>query len=68
MTRLPEGTIIVKRGISLLEEEILRLEIEMVERGHLDIYDTLGYDTERNLVIFYGEEEEEDNEIEKRKR
>lgn len=41
MTRFPEGIIIIQSGVLLLEEEILRLEIKMVEKGHLDIYDAL---------------------------
>lgn len=54
MNRLPDKTIIIQSGIILSDEDILRLEIEMVDRGHLNVYDTLGYDENRNLVVCYG--------------
>lgn len=35
MIILPEKIVIIGSGINLLEEEVLRLEIEMIEKGHM---------------------------------
>ena len=51
MTRFSDGTIVVGKGIKLTEEEILRLEIEMIELGRLLKTDRLEYYNIGNLVV-----------------
>ena len=41
MTRFKERTVIVGKGIELTEEEILRLEIELIQIGRLEETDYL---------------------------
>ena len=53
MSRFKENTIIIGKGIHLTEEEILRLEIEMINLGRIIETDKLGHDSEGNLVVIY---------------
>ena len=45
MTRFTEGTIIIGNGIELTEDEIPRLEIELIELGRILDTDKLDYDS-----------------------
>ena len=53
MNRFKENTIIVGKDIDLIEDEILRLEIEMINLGRIIETDKLGHDSEGNLVVIY---------------
>ena len=53
MNRLKEGTVIVGRGIELMEEEILRLEIELIQLGRLEHTDQLEYNSFKDLIVKY---------------
>ena len=53
MNRFKEGTIVIGKGIDLTEDEILRLEIEMIELERLLDIDRLDYDAIGNLVVKY---------------
>ena len=53
MTSFCEGTIVVGKRIELREDEILRLEIEMIEMGRLLETNKLEYDNIGNLVVRY---------------
>lgn len=54
MTRLAKATVIIWINIELFEEEILRLEIEMIEKGHMLEIDKLGYNDNNELIVLYG--------------
>ena len=43
MNRFEENIIIIVKGVELIEDEILRLEIEMIELGRLIEIDKLEY-------------------------
>ena len=53
MNRFKEGTIIIGSGIELTEEEILRLEIELIELWRLEDTDQLEYNSSKDLVVKY---------------
>ena len=53
MNRFEKGTIVIGKGIELTEDEILRLEIEMIKFERLLDTDRLGYDPIGNLVVKY---------------
>ena len=53
MNRFEENTVIVGQGINLTEEEILRLEIELIELGRLSETDRLEYNDKGQLVVIY---------------
>ena len=53
MTRFIEGTIIIREGIEVTEDEILRLEIELIELGRISNTDELDYDSSGNLIGGY---------------
>ena len=45
--------IILGKGIELIENEILRLEIELIELGRLEDTKRLEYNSSRDLVVKY---------------
>ena len=53
MNRFKEGTIIIGKGIELTEEEILRLEIELIQLGRLEDTDWLEYNSSKKLIVKY---------------
>ena len=53
MTRFTEGTIIIGNWIELIEDEIPRLEIELIELGRILDTDDLDYDGSWNFVVIY---------------
>ena len=53
MIRFEEGTIIIGKGIELTEEEILRLEDELIQIGRLEETDYLEYNLLRELIVKY---------------
>ena len=53
MNRFEENTIVIGKGVNLTEEEILRLEIEMIEFGRLIETDKLEYNDKGQLVVVY---------------
>ena len=53
MTRFEESTIVIGKWIELTEDEIPRLEIEMIELGRLLETNILDYDSSGNLVVKY---------------
>ena len=53
MNRFKEGTIIVGRGIELTEEEILKLEIELIQLGRLEDTSQLEYNSLKDLIVKY---------------
>ena len=53
MTRFAERTIIIGKGIELTEDEILRLEIELIELGRIMDTDELDYDSSGKFIIVY---------------
>ena len=53
MNRYKENTIIIRKGVELTEDEILRLEIEMIDLGRIIETDNLKYDDKGNLVVVY---------------
>ena len=53
MNRFEENTVIIGQGINLTEEEILRLEIELIELGRLRETDRLEYNDKGQLVVIY---------------
>ena len=53
MNIFKEGTIIVGRRIELTEEEILRLEIELIQLGRLEDIDWLEYNSFIDLIGKY---------------
>ena len=53
MARFTEGTIIIGKGIELPEDEIPRLEIELIELGWILDTDELDYDSSGNFIVVY---------------
>ena len=53
MNRFEKGTIVIGKGIELTEDEILRLEIELIELERLLDTDQLEYDSLGNLIVRY---------------
>ena len=53
MTRFREEMIIIGKRIELTEDEILRLEIELIELGRILDTDKLDYDSSGNLIVVY---------------
>ena len=53
MNRFKENTIIIGKGVELIEDEILRLEIEIIDLERIIETDKLEYDDRRNLVVVY---------------
>ena len=53
MTRFTEGTIIIGKRIKLTENEIPRLEIELIELGRILDTDELDYDSSGNFIVVY---------------
>ena len=53
MTRFIEGMIIIGKRKELTEDQILRLEIELIELGRIFDIDKLNYDSSGNLIIVY---------------
>ena len=53
MDRFKVGTVIVGRGIELTEEEILRLEIELIQLGRLEDTDHQEYNSFKDLIVKY---------------
>ena len=53
MNRFKENTVIIDKGIDLTEEEILRLDIEMIELGRLRELNRLEYNNKGQLVVIY---------------
>ena len=53
MNRFSEGTIVIGKRIELTEDEVLKLEIEMIELGRLLETDRLVYDSIGNLLVKY---------------
>lgn len=63
MNRLPENTVIVGKGIELELDEVSRLEIEMIEKGHLLENDRLMHDETGGLVVKYENSNNETGEL-----
>ena len=53
MTRFTEGTMIIGKEIELTEDEVLRLEIELIELERMLYTNKLDYDSSRNLIEVY---------------
>ena len=53
MNRFKEGTVIIGRGIDLIAEEILKLEIELIELGRFEETDQLEYNSSKDLIVKY---------------
>ena len=53
MTRFTEGTMIIGKEIELTEDEVLRLEIELIELERMLYTNKLDYDSSVNLIVVY---------------
>ena len=53
MNRFKKGTIIVGKWIELTEEEVLRLEIELIQLERLEDTDYLEYNSSKELIVRY---------------
>ena len=53
MSRFTEWTIIIRKGIELIEDEIPRLEVELIELGRILDTDELDYDSSGNFIVVY---------------
>ena len=53
MNKFEENTVIIGQGINLTEEEILKLEIELIELWRLRETDRLEYNDKGQLVVIY---------------
>ena len=53
MTRFTEETIMIGNWVELTEDEILRLEIELIELGRILDTNKLDYDSSGNLIVVY---------------
>ena len=51
MTRFIDGTIVIGKRIELTEDEILRLEVELIELGRMIDTNKLEYDLIGNLIV-----------------
>ena len=53
MNRIKENTVIIREGVELTKDKILRLEIEMIDLGRIMETDKLEYNNTGQLVVIY---------------